>query len=82
MHILAAVQTPPWLRSAGRPSERHRVEKAKTALERVRTKLFSERDLITTAVLVGEPAHEIARLTKEAGSLVVMSLRGTAGYGA
>jgi len=79
VHILAAVQTPPWLRSAGRSSERRRIEKAKTALERVRTKLFSERDLITTAVLVGEPAHEIARLAKKAGSLVVMSLRGTAG---
>ena len=65
VHILAAVQTPPWLRSAVRSSERRRIEKAKTALERVRTKLFSERDLMTTAVLVGEPAHEIARLTKK-----------------
>lgn len=79
VHILAAVQTPPWLRSAGRSTERRRIEKAKTALESVRTKLFSERDPITTAVRVGEPAHEIARLTKKAGSLIVMSLRGTAG---
>lgn len=79
VHVLAAVQAPPWLRSAGRSSERRRIERAQTALDRVRMKLFSERDRIATLVLVGDPAHEIARLTKEAGSLVVMSLRGTAG---
>jgi len=79
VHILAPVQTPPWLRSPARSAERRRIEKAKTALERVRTKLFSARDPITTAVRVGEASHEIARLTKQAGSLVVMSLRGTAG---
>jgi nucleotide-binding universal stress UspA family protein len=79
VHILAAVQTPPWFRLAGRSSGRRRIEKATAALERVRTKLFSERESMTTAVLVGEPADQIARLTKKAGSLVVMSLRGTAG---
>jgi nucleotide-binding universal stress UspA family protein len=79
VHILAPVQMPPWLRTAGRTSERRRLEKARTALERVRTKLFSEGHPITTTVLVGDPAHEVARLTKEGGSLVVMSLRGTAG---
>ena len=79
VHVLAAVRTPPWLRSANRSNERHRIAKAKTALEHIRTKLFPERDRIMTAVGVGEPAHEIARLTKQAGSMVVMSLRGTAG---
>jgi nucleotide-binding universal stress UspA family protein len=79
VHVLATVQTPPWLRPAGRSSERRRIEKAQTALERVRTKLFSQRHPVTTTVLVGEPAHEVARLTKAGGSLVVMSLRGTAG---
>ena len=79
VHIVAPLQTPPWLRPAGRPSERRRIEKARTALERVRTKLLPEREVIATAVRVGEPVREIARLTKKAGSLVVMSLRGTAG---
>jgi nucleotide-binding universal stress UspA family protein len=79
VHILAAVQTPPWLRPSGRSGERRRVEKAKTALERVRTKLLSERHRITATVLVGDPAHAVAGLTKDGGSLVVMSLRGTAG---
>jgi nucleotide-binding universal stress UspA family protein len=79
LHILAPVQTPPWLRSAGRSTERRRIEKAKTALERVRTKLSSKRHPVATTVLIGEPAHEVARLTKDGGSLVVMSLRGTAG---
>jgi len=79
VHVLAPVQTPPWLPSADRSSQRRRIEMANTALERARTTLFSTRDPITTAVRVGEPAHEIARLTNKAGSLVVMSLRGTAG---
>jgi nucleotide-binding universal stress UspA family protein len=79
VHVLAPVQAPPWLRSAGRTSERRRLEKATTALERVRAKLFTKRHRVTTTVLVGEPAREIARLTKKAGSIVVMSLRGTAG---
>jgi nucleotide-binding universal stress UspA family protein len=80
VHVLAAVQTPPWLRSTGPSSERRRIEKARAALERVRMKLFSrQRHPITTIVLVGEPAYEVARLTKERESLVVMSLRGTAG---
>jgi nucleotide-binding universal stress UspA family protein len=78
VHVLARVQTPPWLRSTGGAAQRRRIDRATRALERVRTTLFA--DLRSTStVLTGNPAHEIARLTSRAGSLVVMSLRGTTG---
>ncbi len=79
VHVLAPVQTPPWLLSARRSNDRQRIDKARAALERVRTKLFSGLQSMSTLVVVGNPAREIARLTKRRGSLVVMSLRGTAG---
>jgi nucleotide-binding universal stress UspA family protein len=79
VHVLARVQTLPWLRSAAHSNERRRIEKAQAALERVRTKLFADLPSMSTLVVVGDPAHEIARLTNRRGSLVVMSLRGTAG---
>jgi nucleotide-binding universal stress UspA family protein len=80
VHVLAPIQSPPWLRSASRSNERRRLDKAKAALDRARTRLFADVESVSTVVLVGNPAHEIARLTRSAGgALVVMSLRGTAG---
>lgn len=79
VHVLTPVPAPPWLRSAGQASERRRVDKATQALERVRTKLFADVPSMSTVVAVGNPAHEIARLAGRSESLVVMSLRGTAG---
>jgi len=80
VHVLAPVQSPPWLGSVSRSNERRRVNKAKAALDRARTKLLSDLESVSALVLVGNPAHEVARLTKSAGgALVVMSLRGTAG---
>jgi nucleotide-binding universal stress UspA family protein len=78
VHVLAEVQTPPWLRSTTGPVDRRRTEAARQALERVKHRLAS--DLNTaTRVLVGNPAHEIAQLTVGSPTLVVMSLRGGAG---
>jgi nucleotide-binding universal stress UspA family protein len=77
VHVLAPIQTPSWLRP-DRSIEKRRIDKAKRALERVRTKLFSGLRSEST-VVAGHPADEIARLTRRGSSLVVMSLRGTAG---
>jgi nucleotide-binding universal stress UspA family protein len=78
VHVLAEVQTPPWLRSTIGPADRRRPEAARKALDRVKAKL--DPGLKTTAlVLEGSPAHEIARLTVGSPTLVVMSLRGGAG---
>jgi len=77
VHVIAPIQTPPWIRSTV-VAERRRVDKAAHALERVRTKLFSHQRC-ETAVVIGKPADEIARLTRRRRSMVVMSLRGTAG---
>jgi nucleotide-binding universal stress UspA family protein len=77
VHVLSKIQTPPWLRLAGAHHPR-RVVKARRALDRVRRKLAPDLR-ITSHVLEGNPAHEIARLTTGAPSLVVMSLRGGAG---
>ena len=78
VHVVAEVQTPPWLRSTTGPADRRRIEAARKALERVKERLPP--DLKTaTRVLKGQPAHEIARLTVGPPTLVVMSLRGGAG---
>jgi nucleotide-binding universal stress UspA family protein len=78
IHVLAQIQAPPWLRSTVGGTDRRRMDKAGRALERVRTRFFS--NLVSSSrVLVGNPAHEIARLTSAMPSLVVMALRGTAG---
>lgn len=78
VHVVAEVQTPPWLRSTIGPADRRRTERARKALERVKERLSP--DLKTaTRVLAGNPAHEIARLTVGSPTLVVMSLRGGAG---
>lgn len=78
VHVLAPLQTPPWLRSTGATIRRRRLEAARRALERVKAKL--SRDLtITTRVLEGNPAHEIAQVTANSPCLVAMSLRGGAG---
>jgi len=78
VHVLAPIQAPPWLPSAIGATDRRRMDTARRVLERVKTKLPS-RDTITSRVLEGHPAHEIARLTAGSPSLVVMSLRGGAG---
>jgi len=78
VHVLVPLPSLPWLRS-GRAIERRRIEKAAAALERVRTRLFPDRPSLSTMVVAGDPPHEIARLTRRRGSLLVMSLRGTAG---
>jgi nucleotide-binding universal stress UspA family protein len=78
VHVVAEVQTPPWLRSTIGPDDRRRTEAARKALERVKQRLSP--DLKTAIrVLEGNPAHEIARLTVGSRTLVVMSLRGGAG---
>jgi nucleotide-binding universal stress UspA family protein len=78
VHVVAEVQTPPWLRSSIGPADRRRTEAARKALERVKQRLAP--DLKTAIrVLEGNPAHEIARLTAGSRTLVVMSLRGGAG---
>jgi nucleotide-binding universal stress UspA family protein len=78
VHVVAEVQTPPWLRSSIGPADRRRIEAARKALERVKQRLAP--DLKTAIrVLEGNPAHEIARLTAGSRTLVVMSLRGGAG---
>jgi nucleotide-binding universal stress UspA family protein len=79
VHVLAQVRMPPWLRARARSNDRRRIHKATMALERVRTKLFSGRQSVSTKVIIGNAAHEIARLTSRRRALVVMSLRGTAG---
>jgi nucleotide-binding universal stress UspA family protein len=78
VHVLAQVQTPPWLRSTVGASDRRRVETVRKALERARTKFPSDLK-VTSRVLEGNPAHEIAQVTTGSLSLVVMSLRGGAG---
>ena len=78
VHVLAPVQRPPWFGYPDVRTEARRIEKAKRALEHVRAELFSHVNS-TSAVVIGNPAHEIARMTSRGGSLVVMSLRGTAG---
>lgn len=78
VHVLAEVQTPPWLRSTIGPADRRRPEAARRALERVKAKLSPGLET-TTLVLEGNPAHQIARLTVGSPTLVVMSLRGGAG---
>ena len=77
VHVLVPVQSPPWFRSGA--NEKRRIEKATAALERVATRLFPDRPTLSTNVVAGDPAHEIARLARRRGALVVMALRGTAG---
>jgi len=79
VHVLAPVQRPPWLGQAVPSDDQKRILKAKRALERIRSKLFSHLQSTSTAVILGDPAHEISGLASRPGSLVVMSLRGTAG---
>lgn len=78
VHVLAQIQTPPWLRPGSATADRRRTEKARRVLERLRAKL-SAGSSITARVLEGNPAHAIAQLATGSPSLVVMSLRGGAG---
>jgi nucleotide-binding universal stress UspA family protein len=78
IHVLRPIHAPAWIRPAGAPTERQRIEKAAHALEQV-TRLLAPAVRPACSVVVGEPAHEIARLTRRGAPLVVMSLRGTGG---
>jgi nucleotide-binding universal stress UspA family protein len=78
VHVLAEVQTPPWLRSTVGRADGRRTEAARKALDRVRATLGPGIET-TSLVREGNPAHEIARLTVGSPTLVVMSLRGGAG---
>jgi len=78
VHVLVPAQSPPWLRPR-RANEKRRILRATAALERVRTRLFPDAPSLSTNVVAGDPAHEIARLARRRGSIVVMALRGTAG---
>jgi universal stress protein A len=78
VHVLRRLRAVAWLPDAERPLDRDRLATAKTALERISTRL-SPAVRSTCAVVVGDPPHEIARLARRASPLVVMSLRGTRG---
>ena len=78
VHVLPPVQTPTWIRRIGIPTERQRMLKATGALEHL-TRQLGAGVRASCSVVLGEPAHEIARLTKRGSPLLVMSLRGTRG---
>jgi nucleotide-binding universal stress UspA family protein len=78
VHVLAPIQAPPWLGSAARGTDRQGAERARAALDRMGTKLSSNLE-ISSRVMTGNPADEIAKLTKGSSTLVVMSLHGGAG---
>jgi nucleotide-binding universal stress UspA family protein len=78
VHVLRPIGRPEWLRPAGDPIGRERIDKANHALERV-TRNLGPGLRTDYAVLVGEPAHEVALLADRGSPLIVMSLRGTGG---
>lgn len=78
VHVLTPIQAPPWLGSVARGTDRQRVERARTALDRIATRLSSDLE-ISCRVVTGNPADEIAKLSKGATSLAVMSLREDSG---
>lgn len=78
VHVLARVQTPPWLKPTSAAVNRRRVARARAVLERVTTKLPKGSGVVSR-VLEGNPADAISQLARGSGSLVVMSLRGGAG---
>jgi nucleotide-binding universal stress UspA family protein len=78
VHVLTPIQAPPWLGSAARGTDRQRVERARAALDRIATRLSSDHE-ISCRVVTGNPADEIAKLSKGATSLAVMSLREDSG---
>jgi len=78
VHVLRPVQTPAWIRRIGVPTERERMAKATRALEDL-TRQLGASVRASCAVVLGDPAHEIARLTQRGSPLLVMSLRGTGG---
>ena len=78
VHVLARIQTPPWLKPTSAAVNRRRVARARAVLERVTTKLPKGSGVVSR-VLEGNPADAISELARGSGSLVVMSLRGGAG---
>ena len=78
VHVLPPVQTPSWIRRIGIPTERQRMAKATRALEHV-TRQLGAGVRASCSVVLGDPAHEIARLAQRGSPLLVMSLRGTRG---
>ncbi len=81
VHVIPRTQMPPWLRLSGAAAhDRRRVDKAARALERVRTRLFSDLKS-ASSVLTGNPADEIARLVADGPpTLVAMALRDDGGW--
>lgn len=73
VHVLTPIQAPPWLGSNARGTDQQRVARARKALERIGTKLSSDLE-ISSRVMTGNPADEVAKLTKDSSTLVVMSL--------
>jgi nucleotide-binding universal stress UspA family protein len=78
VHVVAPVQAPLWLGSAARGTDRQRAERARAALDRMATKLSSDLE-VSSRVPTGNPADQIAKVTKESSTLVVMSLHGGGG---
>jgi nucleotide-binding universal stress UspA family protein len=77
-HVLRPSHVPEWLRPVAKVTERERIRKATKVLERV-TRHFAAGVDATCRVSVGDPADQIATLTRRGSPLLVMSLRGTAG---
>jgi nucleotide-binding universal stress UspA family protein len=77
-HVLRPSHVPECLRLVAPVAERERIRKATRVLERV-TRHFAAGVEATCHVSVGDPAEQIAALTRRGAPLLVMSLRGTAG---
>jgi len=78
VHVLTPIQTPSWIQRIGIPTDRQRMAKATRALERL-TRQLGAGVRASCSVVLGDPAHEIARLAQRGSPLLVMSLRGTRG---
>jgi len=78
VHILQPIHAPAWLHAPRGGNERRRMQKARRVLARIASQLSS---IIETgwSVAIGDPAREIAKLTRHGSPMVVMSLRGAAG---
>ncbi len=78
-HIVRPLRAPNWLRRTV-ATDRERLNQARESLEPLARRLAKTNEVaVSTMVVVGEPASEIARLTRRGAPLVVMSLRGREG---
>ena len=75
--VVPRLHRPGWLRVRG-GTDRERLAAARAALQRAARRSSSAVPVrrLRTVVVLGDPATEIARLTRHQASLVVMSLRG------